>query len=398
LDAPVPARLAPQALYAVFADEAGPLFLGLVTLRDLAGGAPTFAAALVHTDRVAADTPLDATLARLDRDDLEAVAVVTADGRFTGAMDRRSALHALLQRERELLAQTKRLRDAARGDTEPLAAWASKLETLLNVSQRLLADAAYQPLAEDQLQHSIETLMLLLQADYAALDVIDADGCPLHSVDAGYSPGGSPSPDDALAVPLVCHGRNFGHLYFTDKHAGGTFTSEDAQLAIMFARTLALALGHEQVSHEREGAYATLKEAAEALSAEIGESVFQSLVQQVTRALGVDFAVLGEICPDSDAINTVAVCVRGEIQPNFTYALHGSPCHEALGHCSCFDPDGGQSAQQRRSGRKSFAPASIRPACDPAFRTIGCWRRWGPKVIWAFHWRIPLAGPWGCWW
>lgn len=83
-------------------------------------------------------------------------------------------------------------------------------------------------------------------------------------------------------------------------------------------------------------AQAALWTAVEVLSAKIGPPFFASLVQHLTRALGVDVAFIGET--NGERIDTLAVCVRGEMRDPFSYETRGAPCHEALQDGVCFYP------------------------------------------------------------
>jgi PAS domain S-box-containing protein len=67
------------------------------------------------------------------------------------------------------------------------------------------------------------------------------------------------------------------------------------------------------------------------VSAEIGAAFFQSLVEYLSKALGVEFAFVGEIMlPARDHLRTLAGYGDGQILENFTYAIAGSPCEQAL--------------------------------------------------------------------
>ena len=60
--------------------------------------------------------------------------------------------------------------------------------------------------------------------------------------------------------------------------------------------------------------------------------IFEVLVLGVTRALGVDLAFVGILADGGvDAVRTIAVCDRGRVQPNFEYALSGTPCEHVIG-------------------------------------------------------------------
>ncbi len=79
---------------------------------------------------------------------------------------------------------------------------------------------------------------------------------------------------------------------------------------------------------------AALPTTVEVLSTKIGAPFFASLVQHLTRALGVDVAFVGET--NSGRIDVVAICVRGEMGDPFGYEACGTPCNEALQDGVCF--------------------------------------------------------------
>ena len=57
-----------------------------------------------------------------------------------------------------------------------------------------------------------------------------------------------------------------------------------------------------------------------------GEAFFQSLVSHLARALGIDYAIIGELCQGGEWVTTVAVSAKGESVGNFCYSLQGTPC------------------------------------------------------------------------
>ncbi|AFY76962.1 PAS domain S-box [Pleurocapsa sp. PCC 7327] len=68
------------------------------------------------------------------------------------------------------------------------------------------------------------------------------------------------------------------------------------------------------------------------VSAETGEAFFQSLVQYLTKALGVEYAFVGELVePEGDRIRIIAGCGNGQILDNFEYVLANTPCAQVVG-------------------------------------------------------------------
>jgi PAS domain S-box-containing protein len=82
---------------------------------------------------------------------------------------------------------------------------------------------------------------------------------------------------------------------------------------------------------ERKRAEALVMEIARGVSAQTGEDFFQSLVAQLAAQCQVEFAFVGElVAPENTVVRTRAFYARGEIAPNFEYALDGSPCAEGI--------------------------------------------------------------------
>jgi signal transduction histidine kinase len=79
-----------------------------------------------------------------------------------------------------------------------------------------------------------------------------------------------------------------------------------------------------------------LHQIAQAVSTEVGIGFFESLVERLAGALGVDFAFVGQLAGEPPTqIETVCVCARGTIVDNFTYDLKGTPCANVVGQNMC---------------------------------------------------------------
>ncbi|MDX2059986.1 MAG: ATP-binding protein [Gemmatimonadales bacterium] len=75
-----------------------------------------------------------------------------------------------------------------------------------------------------------------------------------------------------------------------------------------------------------------------------GEEFFRTLVLALTKALGVRFALVGEVRGrDRDRITTVALAVDGELAESVTYPIAGTPCGVVALGTSHFVPTGAQS-------------------------------------------------------
>jgi PAS domain S-box-containing protein len=76
---------------------------------------------------------------------------------------------------------------------------------------------------------------------------------------------------------------------------------------------------------ERRRLEEALRDTARGVSATTGDTFFRSLVAYLSRALEADYAFIGELSGGS-SIQTTAVCVDGQIVPNFEYSLLHTPC------------------------------------------------------------------------
>ncbi len=87
-----------------------------------------------------------------------------------------------------------------------------------------------------------------------------------------------------------------------------------------------------------------LREAVQALldstMADMGHHFFRNLVRHLTRTFRASCVLVGELLPEREEVRTLALWHSGNIQPDMTYALHGTPCDEALRGSVCHVPDG----------------------------------------------------------
>lgn len=94
-------------------------------------------------------------------------------------------------------------------------------------------------------------------------------------------------------------------------------------------------VGTVQDITERKKAEETIRDIATGVSAQTGETFFQSAVLHLTKLFDAGYAFIGlldERMPGT--VNTFALCVRGEIVDNMTYDLANSPCkHVVEGAC-----------------------------------------------------------------
>ncbi|KFE63712.1 hypothetical protein DB31_2480 [Hyalangium minutum] len=75
-------------------------------------------------------------------------------------------------------------------------------------------------------------------------------------------------------------------------------------------------------------------------SAEIGHDFFQPLVSQLASALRVSSALVGELSPGRDSLNTLALCVDGGFRRSVSWPLRGTILEQVVTHGSRHLPEG----------------------------------------------------------
>lgn len=105
--------------------------------------------------------------------------------------------------------------------------------------------------------------------------------------------------------------------------SGLKYEGEIGALARSFDEMADLLQSARQRNDEAAAAFRSILEGT---SNATGEAFFQSLVLSLTSALRADYALVGEFLPGGQAVQTLAVCYRGELQNAFVYELAGTPC------------------------------------------------------------------------
>ncbi len=116
-----------------------------------------------------------------------------------------------------------------------------------------------------------------------------------------------------------------------------------------------------------------------------GRDFLNTLVCQLGRTLGVDYALVAESA-DGETARTVAVCAHGQVADNFEYPLQGTPCYNVLNGNFCHHPSG---VAQEFPDDKLLAEMQIEsymgiPLIDAGGHTLG---------LLAVLGRQPLANP-----
>ncbi|HBR49878.1 MAG TPA: Fis family transcriptional regulator [Nitrospira sp.] len=81
-----------------------------------------------------------------------------------------------------------------------------------------------------------------------------------------------------------------------------------------------------------------LRVLAEGTAAQVGADFFPSLVKNLAKALGVEYAFVSEFCPDRTKVRTLAFWASDQLKDNFEYAIAHTPCEKVLAgeiyHCA----------------------------------------------------------------
>ena len=77
-------------------------------------------------------------------------------------------------------------------------------------------------------------------------------------------------------------------------------------------------------------------------SAEIGHDFFQPLVSQLASAFRISIALVGELAPGGESLQTLALWVDGGFRRSVTWPLSGAPHGEVVSHGSCHVSEGVQ--------------------------------------------------------
>lgn len=132
---------------------------------------------------------------------------------------------------------------------------------------------------------------------------------------------------------------------------------------------------------ERRRAEQTLTSLAKGIAGKNGRDFFASLVTHLASGAKADYALIGELKEGRDAVQTLAVCARGEIVPNFDYPLEGTPCEQVTNKNFCTYAEG---VQEKFPKDKILADMKVQtyvgtPLFDSKGKVLGLlvamWRR-----------------------
>ena len=131
---------------------------------------------------------------------------------------------------------------------------------------------------------------------------------------------------------MLRDGRWFGEVNFVRKD-GTEGVCETVVLPILDQQgQLVATIGVNHDITERKQKEEVLRNITLGVSVETGEVFFQSLVEYLSKALGVEYAFVGELVgSDGDRIRTVANYGEGQLLENLEYPLVHSPCESVVG-------------------------------------------------------------------
>uniref|UniRef100_UPI003593A783 PAS domain S-box protein n=1 Tax=Thiocapsa sp. TaxID=2024551 RepID=UPI003593A783 len=114
-------------------------------------------------------------------------------------------------------------------------------------------------------------------------------------------------------------------------HEGGRHTSGADSLRLSVPAPGPEPASDGMVRHTRERIEQALRHVALGVCAASGETLFQTIVDSLTKTLGVDLAFISELPAGCDThVGTRAVSDRGQPMPNLEYGLAGTPCQLVL--------------------------------------------------------------------
>ena len=98
-------------------------------------------------------------------------------------------------------------------------------------------------------------------------------------------------------------------------------------------------LVHEDVT-EKKHIEDAIRLIAAGVTSATGEHFFQQLMQSLAKLFNADYAFIGLMDEHNpQKVNTLAVCAHGEIVPDLTYELTGTPCANVMGKSTCAYPN-----------------------------------------------------------
>ena len=91
---------------------------------------------------------------------------------------------------------------------------------------------------------------------------------------------------------------------------------------------------------ERNRTQRVLNQMAEAVGSKVGQEFFSSLVLNLSRTLGVDYAFVAELVADGTDLRMIAVAIDSKVADPITYRMADTPCERVVGSSLCWYPSG----------------------------------------------------------
>ncbi len=149
-------------------------------------------------------------------------------------------------------------------------------------------------------------------------------------------PEGHPPLTAFLGLPLVRGEKTVGVIGLVNR-AGG-YTRELADWLAPELLAIANLMEGCRLREEREAAAAALNSIVQGTAAVTGADFLRELVRHLAQGLGVRYALVGRLTPDSARIQTLAVWSGNGYAENFEYELAGTPCETMVGRKICSYP------------------------------------------------------------
>jgi PAS domain S-box-containing protein len=144
--------------------------------------------------------------------------------------------------------------------------------------------------------------------------------------------------DSYCGVPVVStSGVVLGHLAVMDC---GSMPDRGLVMSVLGIFATRAAAEFERLRYEEtlRKSHQTLRAIYEGTAAALGEGFFHSLVNNLAKALGVEYAFVSEFCADRTKVRTLAFWAGDRLKDNFEYAIAHTPCETVLAgeiyHCA----------------------------------------------------------------
>ena len=141
-----------------------------------------------------------------------------------------------------------------------------------------------------------------------------------------------------LAVPLKDSKRKvLGHLVAMDVKPM-VLTPDEIEVFKLFGERAGVELYRQVIETSLREREEMLRMLAEGTAAQVGADFFPSLVKNLAKALGVEYAFVSEFCPDRTKVRTLAFWASDQLKENFEYTIAHTPCEKVLAgdiyHCA----------------------------------------------------------------